>query len=131
MEKRNLVFALINTMSGEHLVIQRLEENKYGLPGGKVAAGELPIAAITREVFEETGLRFDSADFNLLNIQVRTDGEFEDTVYGYGCNKLISEVSPIFTVEKHIKPMFMEPSMFYQLTSFKDYYSNLLGADEQ
>lgn len=131
MEKRNLVFALINTMSGEHLVIQRLEENKYGLPGGKVAAGELPIAAITREVFEETGLRFDSADFNLLNIQVRIDGEFEDTVYGYGCNKLISEVSPIFTVEKHIKPMFMEPSMFYQLTSFKDYYSNLLGADEQ
>lgn len=131
MEKRNLVFALINTMGGEHLVIRRLEENKYGLPGGKVAAGELPIAAIVREVFEETGLKFDPIDFKILNIQTRNSEGFEDTVYGYGCNKLISEVSPIFTTEKHIKPMFMEPSMFYQLTSFKDYYSNLLGADEE
>lgn len=131
MEKRNLVFALINTMGGEHLVIKRLEGNEYGLPGGKADEGEFPKAAMVREIFEETGLKFDQDDFKLLNIQTRIEGEFEDTVYGFGCNKLISEAAPIFTAEKHIKPMFMEPSMFYQLTSFKDYYVNLFGEDEK
>ena len=32
------------------------EPNKYGLPGGKIDAGETPKVAAVREMFEETGL---------------------------------------------------------------------------
>jgi 8-oxo-dGTP pyrophosphatase MutT (NUDIX family) len=125
MEKQIVVFALINTISGEHLVVQRISERTYGFPGGKVKENELPVNALTREVFEETGLRFESKDFDIINIQQLTVDGIDQTIYVFGCKKLISDVSPIFTTEKHIKPVFMEPSMFYTLTKFKDFYLKL------
>ena len=125
MNKQNVAFALITTVGGEHLVIHRLKTNDYGLPGGKVAEGEHPKAALIREIFEETGLKFDQDDFELINIQNLNQEGNENTIYAYGCNKVISDAAPIWTAEKHIKPMFLEPSMFYTLTSYKEFYTNL------
>jgi len=125
MEKEIVTFGVINTMSGEHLVIHRLKDNEYGLPGGKVFKNERPVDALVREVFEETGLRFPVEDFEIINVQQLVVEGKEQTVHVFGCKKLISDVAPIFTTEKHIKPMFMEPSMFYVLTKFKDYYLKL------
>lgn len=125
MEKETVVFGMINTMSGEHLVIHRLKDNEYGLPGGKLFKDELPKDALVREVFEETGLRFAPEDFEIINVQQDIVDGKEQTIHVFGCNKLISDAAPIFTTEKHIKPMFMEPSMFYVLTKFKDFYLKL------
>jgi len=125
MEKEIVTFGVINTMSGEHLVIHRLKDNEYGLPGGKVFKNERPVDALVREVFEETGLRFPVEDFEIINVQQLVVEGKEQTVHVFGCKKLISDVAPIFTTEKHIKPMFMEPSMFYVLTKFKDFYLKL------
>jgi 8-oxo-dGTP pyrophosphatase MutT (NUDIX family) len=125
MKKETVVFGLINTISGEHLVVQRIKENNYGFPGGKVKENELPKDALIREVFEETGLRFSLDDFEIINVQQNLENEVEQTVHVFGCKKLISDVSPIFTTEKHIKPVFMEPSMFFTLTKFKDFYLKL------
>lgn len=125
MEKETVVLGLINTMSGEHLVIRRLKNNSYELPGGKVAVSELPKDAIVRETFELTGLRFASEDFEIINVQQRTVDGKEQTVHAFGCKKLISDVAPIFSVNERIKPMFMEPSMFFNLTSNQEFYINL------
>ena len=38
------------------LVVERLNENTIGLPGGKVEEGETSIQALIREVNEETNL---------------------------------------------------------------------------
>ena len=38
------------------LVVERLNESKIGLPGGKVEENEEPIDAVIREIKEETNL---------------------------------------------------------------------------
>lgn len=125
MKTQNVAFALITTVSGEHLVIHRKNTNDYGLPGGKLLPGEKTKDALVREIFEETGLKFNKEDFTLINIQKLVQEDVENTIHAYACNKLISDAAPIWTAEKHIKPMFMEPSMFYTLTCYKEFYTNL------
>lgn len=45
--------------TGLILAVSRKDDHtKFGLPGGKIDPGETPSQAITREVFEETGLIF-------------------------------------------------------------------------
>lgn len=49
-----------------HRHAHKPEGNTWGLPSGKVEAGETPLEAITRELFEETGHKASSDDFELL-----------------------------------------------------------------
>jgi ADP-ribose pyrophosphatase YjhB (NUDIX family) len=95
------------------------------LPGGKMIEGELPKLALVREIFEETGILFKEEEFELLNVQNRIEDGTDNTIYAYACTKLISEMTPIETSEKHIQPVFMEASMFYTLTKYKEFYTSL------
>lgn len=127
MAKINAAFALINTLSGQHLVIHRKDENTYGLPGGKITESEQPREALVREIYEETGLKFDQEDFKSLFIEERIENGRELRVYAYACNKIISDAAPIKTFEKHIQPLFMDPRVFYTMTKFKKFYTNIFS----
>lgn len=128
MQKEQVVvLGLITTIDGKHLVIRRQDSSDYGFPGGKANAGENMLDALVREIKEETGLTFDKEDFNLINGQVLHEHGVDKLIFTYGCKKRISDDAPLFTAEQHIRPMFMEPSLFYMLTSYKDYYEKLFS----
>jgi ADP-ribose pyrophosphatase YjhB (NUDIX family) len=125
MKKVNAAFALINTLNGQHLVVHRKDENSYGLPGGKINDGELPKKALVREIYEETGLKFDEEDFELHFIEEKDEEDKKLCVYAFLCKKVISDVSPIKTFEKHIVPLFLDPRVFYTLTKYKKFYNHI------
>ena len=62
----------------EVLYLERQDGKTYArcwdLPGGKVGDGELPLTAIQREVFEETGIDLQLKDFEFIRkVYVRLD----------------------------------------------------------
>ena len=60
----------------EHAPGDRL---KWGLPGGQIEPGELPLEAARRELLEETGLT--AGALSLYSHLVHTEGEVESYVY--------------------------------------------------
>jgi len=67
-----------NVMTGDVLGVSRKNDpNDFGLPGGKVDAGETLYDAMVREVKEETGLDIIKA----RPLFFREDGEFVAVVY--------------------------------------------------
>jgi len=90
------VGALIFNAAGEVLLVRtRKWSNRWGIPGGKIKGGETAVAALRRELFEETGLGvtdirfvmaqdcirspefYRAAHFLLLNYTCRCDGPAE------------------------------------------------------
>ena len=64
------VVSLYVEHEGKILLLHRLphksQGGKWGVPAGKADVNEPPLAALTREVFEETGLRIDAKAVNFL-----------------------------------------------------------------
>jgi phosphoglycolate phosphatase-like HAD superfamily hydrolase/ADP-ribose pyrophosphatase YjhB (NUDIX family) len=61
------VGALIFNGTGEVLMIRTHKwSNKWGIPGGKIKRGETSIAALRREIKEETGLKVTDIEFVLV-----------------------------------------------------------------
>ena len=58
--------------NGKFVLVHRLphkpDGDTWGLPGGKVDAGETDLAAIQRELFEETGYAATKNEVELLNV---------------------------------------------------------------
>lgn len=68
---RRVAKALILDNGGNFLLLRRTADHPflpgfYDLPGGTIDKGEEPGDAVVREVFEETSLRVDKADIELL-----------------------------------------------------------------
>lgn len=71
---------LVQNAEGQFLAVSRKNNpGDFGLPGGKVDAGETPVEAAVRELREETGL---SADINSMKLVfVADDGEYATYTY--------------------------------------------------
>jgi len=48
---------------GKILLIRRADNHQWAMPGGAMAVGETPAEAVTREAFEETGVRAEPVAF--------------------------------------------------------------------
>lgn len=72
------VYALISDRNGRYLVTRRALTKKWAagsweVPGGGAMAGETSLAAIQREVFEETGLDISKDDVSVIYSYKNTD----------------------------------------------------------
>ena len=72
------VFVWVFNSKGEVLLTKRSPEkrsypNLWALTGGAVLAGENSLAAVQRELFEETGIQADLKEFRLVDTCVRRD----------------------------------------------------------
>ncbi len=72
------VFVWVFNSGGEVLLTKRSPEkrsypNMWALTGGAVLAGESSLAAVQRELFEETGIRAELKDFELVDTYLRRD----------------------------------------------------------
>lgn len=59
-------------------VSRRYDSTKFGLPGGKVEDGEIPLHAAIRETFEETGVKVISCTHIFTRDEMRDRPEGED-----------------------------------------------------
>lgn len=65
------VLGLLQNKEGKYLITRRSLDKKWAagwweVPGGGVLAGETPVHAVKREVFEEVGIRVDTCEPELL-----------------------------------------------------------------
>ena len=72
------VFVWVFNSKGEVLLTKRSPEkrsfpNMWALTGGAVQAGETSLAAVQRELSEETGIRAEQAEFSLIMTFLRKD----------------------------------------------------------
>lgn len=125
MKKNCAAYGLINTLSGQHLAVHFKDDNTYALPGGKVIGAEHPLKTVTREIYEQTGLKFQEDDFKLQFIETREENNTRIELYAYLCTKVISDAAPIARFSKDITPLFLEPRVFYTLTKYKNFYNHI------
>ena len=102
---------IINDM-GSVLLLHRLDRpdvkfpNRWGFPGGGSDANEDPLQTAIRETYEETGLRLDPRDLNLLYKKI-TDGK---NVYFFVCNIYSGKVDPQKVKEEHQNFVWTDPN---------------------
>ena len=87
---KKAVCAIIPNDHFEFLTVTRKDSSLYGLPGGKIDAGEEPLEALVREVREETGLIFCEEDFK--PVYTAMEGGFE--VITYALTRRVSDHTP-------------------------------------
>ena len=49
-------FAAVRNVAGEVLVVRRIDDGNWELPGGRIEVGEAAVQAVIREVAEESGV---------------------------------------------------------------------------
>lgn len=67
-ETITIAVALILNTNGQMLVVRKRGTTAFMQPGGKLDAGETPLAALQRELHEEISLVLTDADFSALGI---------------------------------------------------------------
>ena len=111
-ETRFVAKALVFDASGQFLCLTRSDSHptlagNYDLPGGMVEAGEEPGEAIVREIFEETQLKVepDQCEVVYAVTQFLHDRSFPTLLY----KVLLKEVAPEITLSYEHKAASWEP----------------------
>lgn len=115
----------------EILVVDRLNENAIGLPGGKVEENETTIQALIREIKEETNL--DIKEEYLKLIYGCVVGEYYCETYGLKFKHLKDiNFNNMKQMEAHIKPKFIKFNVneFVVPSTFIEYNRGILINDE-
>jgi ADP-ribose pyrophosphatase YjhB (NUDIX family) len=95
---------------GRILLMQRVDDQKWALPGGALEVGETPAEGVVREVFEETGVRCQA---------VALVGVFDSRLFGFNsrhhlyaftflCQSL-TEIPPLFRNEETLNVGWFAP----------------------
>ena len=86
------------TKEGKFVIISQyrhgLGETRYELPAGSCDEGETPLESAKRELFEETGIKADPKDFELLSS--RRD---KDSFFDFYCLKNATPIEDIVLLE--------------------------------
>jgi 8-oxo-dGTP pyrophosphatase MutT (NUDIX family) len=91
---RHRVFAAVRGDTGRLLLVRRLDNGNWELPGGQVDVGDTVVGALQREVAEEAGIMID-----ILGVSsVYTDP-------GYVIRSVAGRVRQPFTVCFHARPV--------------------------
>jgi ADP-ribose pyrophosphatase YjhB (NUDIX family) len=56
-------FAAVRNAAGEILLVRRLDDGNWELPGGRIEVGESAVRAVLREVAEESGISIEVVGF--------------------------------------------------------------------
>lgn len=111
---------LVVSSDGRVLAVSRKHDpNAWGLPGGKVDFGELPIEAARRECQEETGLKIIKIDPNPV-----LDHKEDD---GYRCLTFRAVVEGEIDTDEAGIVRWIEPSKLTTDSPFSNYNRILLG----
>ena len=110
---------------GRVLLLHRLDKpevkfsNQWGFPGGGSNANEDPLQTAIRETYEETGLRIDPGNLNLL-YKKRTGGK---NVYFFACNVYSGKVDPEKVKQEHQNFAWVDPDKLdmYYITDDSEY----------
>jgi len=95
---KEAVCVLLPFKDGYISVSRRNDDSKWGLPGGKVDAGETPVEAVVRELHEEIGLRLDQDSMSavLCLTCYGDDGQqYLATTYIYNGNPTVESVDSL------------------------------------
>lgn len=120
---------LMHDPSGRVLLVrQNYGHRFFGLPGGKIEAGESPGEAALRELFEETGLRAESATPHSVHelVYPGTGGRYRahaftcDGVSGTPGVRLPEEISSVAWYDPAALPDPLTPSARAVLSSRRD-----------
>jgi len=105
---------------GEILLVKRnpnkRQGNKWGMPGGKLDAGETPIQAFIREVYEETGISLEKSEIEYFkSVYVRyPDYDFHSHMFS---TKLSDEPAVKLQKEEHSAYQWFTPTQALELES--------------
>jgi len=87
--------AVIHDGQGRVLLVrQNFGQQRWGLPGGRIAAGETPVHAVVRDVRLETGLETEVVDLiGLYHLIGGNHGLPEQLTYAFRCTVVGGEAS--------------------------------------
>lgn len=104
------VKALIQN-ANNHILLLQLPSQNYDLPGGRIQRGESLENALTREVYEETGLtvrKIRYLSMALSKIRIPAQNSDVGLIFAIHLCELVSE-SPILLSKEHINFAWVKP----------------------